>query len=54
MRRLHGSKRGVKTAEDLVELMWRMGVGKEILEKRNSLCKSPETGDLQGFLGDPG
>lgn len=46
--------RGVKTAEDSDKLMWRMGVGKEILEERSSLCRSPETGDLQGLLGDPG
>lgn len=46
--------RGVKTAEDSDELTWRMREGKEILEKRSSLCKSPETGDLQGLLGDPG
>ena len=33
VRRLRGFQLGVKTAEDSDGLMWRMGVGKEALDK---------------------
>lgn len=38
---------------DLNELMWRLRLGKEVLAKMSSLCKSPETGDLQGLFENP-